>query len=46
MDNSTFVSDADELLIFDDARLLAQAAGTISYEVLTSLKAHLTRKIV
>ena len=45
MDNSSFVSDADELLVFDDARDVAKFAGTISYEVLTSLKPHLKRLV-
>ncbi|MBA1438476.1 MAG: alanine racemase [Epsilonproteobacteria bacterium] len=45
MDNSSFISDADELLIFDDAKDVAKFAGTISYEVLTSLKPHLKRKV-
>ncbi|MDQ7068905.1 MAG: alanine racemase [Sulfurimonas sp.] len=45
MDNSSFVSDKEELLIFDDAREVAKCAGTISYEVLTSLKPHLKRRI-
>ena len=46
MDNSSFLSEAQELLIFDDARIVADFANTISYEVLTSLKAHLPRKII
>jgi len=46
MDNSSFISDKDELLIFNDARVVAKYAGTISYEVLTSLKSHLKREIV
>jgi len=33
-------------LIFDDARMVAQYANTISYEVLTSLKKQIPRKIV
>ena len=46
MDNSSFISDAKEILVFDDARVLAKSAKTISYEVLTSLKAGLQRKII
>ena len=46
MDNSSFLSDKEELLIFNDARVVADFANTISYEVLTSLKAHIPRKIV
>ena len=45
MDNSSFVSDEEELLIFDDARTVAVCAGTISYEVLTSLKPYISRII-
>ena len=46
MDNSSFLSDEDELLIFDDARLVAEMAGTIGYEVLTSLKSDIRRALV
>ena len=46
MDNSSFISDKEELLIFNDAGVVAKYAGTISYEVLTSLKSHLKREIV
>ena len=46
MDNSSFISDEDELLIFDDARDVASFANTISYEVLTSLKANIKRIII
>jgi len=46
MDNSSFLCDEERLLIFDDAREVAKYAGTISYEILTSLKANLKREIV
>ncbi|QOY51656.1 alanine racemase [Candidatus Sulfurimonas baltica] len=46
MDNSSFVSDKEELLIFNDASKVAPFAETISYEVLTSLKSDITRKII
>lgn len=46
MDNSSFISDAEELLIFDDARDVSKVVKTISYEVLTSLKANIKRKII
>ena len=46
MDNSSFVSEADRLLIFDDARSYAAAAGTFAYEVLVGLHPRLKRKIV
>ncbi len=46
MDNASFVSGLDELLIFNDASKLTNYVDTISYEVLTSLKPHLKRKII
>ena len=46
MDNSSFLSDEDELLIFNDARVVARVAGSIGYEVLTSLKADIKREII
>ena len=46
MDNSSFLSDKDELLIFNDAREVAKSAKTISYEVLTSLKSYIKRVII
>ena len=45
MDNSSFISEEDELLIFDDASVPAENAGTISYEILTSLKPYIKRVI-
>lgn len=45
MDNSSFLSSSDELLIFDDATYVATFASTISYEVLTSLKPEIKREI-
>ena len=45
MDNSSFLCDEDEVLIFDDARHIAKQAGTISYEILTSLKESILRVI-
>lgn len=46
MDNSTFLSEAEEIEIFNDARVFAKSAGTFSYEVLTSLKEDIKREIV
>jgi len=46
MDNASFLTGKEELLIFNDAKEVAKYAGTISYEVLTSLKAYLPRKVV
>ncbi len=46
MDNSSFLANEEALLIFNDARVVAQSAGTISYEVLTALKEKLPRRIL
>ena len=46
MDNSSFYSEEKTLLIFDDAREVAKKAGTIAYEVLTSLKPDIPREVV
>ena len=46
MDNSSFLCDKEELLIFNDAREVAKGAKTISYEILTSLKSHIKREVV
>ena len=46
MDNSSFYSDENELLLFNDARDVAKRANTIAYEVLTSLKETIERKVV
>ncbi len=46
MDNSSFLSVCDEILVFDDAAKIATSAATISYEILTSLKADIKRTII
>jgi alanine racemase len=46
MDNCSFISDKEKLLIFNNAIDAAKPVGTISYEVLTSLKPSLKREIV
>jgi len=45
MDNTTFRSEAKNLCVFNDANIFANAAGTIGYEVLVQLPAHLKRKV-
>lgn len=45
MDNSSFLSDKEELLIFDDASSVSKQTNTINYEVLTSLKASIERRV-
>ncbi|MCF6331598.1 MAG: alanine racemase [Sulfurimonas sp.] len=45
MDNSSFIAKEDELLIFSDARVVAQNIQTISYEILTALKPYIKRVI-
>jgi alanine racemase len=46
MDNSTFKSDKEKILVFEDARDVAPFAKTISYEVLTSLKPEIKRTVI
>jgi len=46
MDNSSFISDKDELLIFNDANGIAKQISTIGYEVLTNLKQNIKRKVI
>jgi len=46
MDNSSFLAKEEELLIFNDARVVAKSAGTISYEVLTALKEKIPRTVL
>jgi alanine racemase len=45
MDNSSFLCEDAEIVIFNDAREAAQFAQTFSYEVLTSLKESIPRII-
>ncbi len=45
MDNTSFLGDEAELLVFDDARAVAKAAHTIPYEILTALKESIPRFI-
>ena len=46
MDNSTYKCSEQKLLVFDDANTVADFAGTIGYEVLTSLSASIARRII
>ena len=46
MDNSCFTTQKDEILVFNDARGVAKKAGTIAYEIVTSLKPSLQREII
>jgi len=46
MDNSSFLCDDEKILIFDDARVVATCAKTISYEILTSLKEGIKREVI
>lgn len=46
MDNSTFTGDEERLLIFDDANMIAKAAGTIGYEFLVGLSSDLERRLI
>jgi len=46
MDNSSYISEKETLVIFDDANAIAACCDTIGYEVLTSLSPTLPRRIV
>jgi len=46
MDNSSYNTAEDKILIFDDANEMAAHVGTIAYEVLTSLSAYLKRVVI
>jgi len=46
MDNCSFNSEEETLLIFNDARRYADAAGTFAYEVLVGLHPRLPRRII
>lgn len=46
MDNSSFATVEERLLVFDDANVFAEAAGTIAYEVLAGLNTNLERRII
>ncbi|MCK9453854.1 MAG: alanine racemase [Sulfurimonas sp.] len=46
MDNSSFITSDEKLLIFDDARVVAKYAKTIGYEILTSLKPEIERRVI
>ncbi len=46
MDNSSYACNEQKLLLFDDANAVADVAGTIGYEVLTSLSPAITRRII
>ena len=46
MDNSSFISNKEEIVLFNNARKIAESANTIVYEVLTSLKHNIKRVIL
>ena len=46
MDNSSYNSEKERLLVFDDANEIASCAGTIGYEILTSLSPTIKRHII
>lgn len=46
MDSAAFASDAEELLIFNDANEYARAVGTIGYEILACLDKNLKKEWV
>ncbi|NQY93620.1 MAG: alanine racemase, partial [Campylobacteraceae bacterium] len=46
MDSMSIESTKEEICIFDDVRGLAKIHGTITYEILTSLKANIKKEIL
>jgi len=46
MDNMSLDSIDDEVCLFDDVRALAKIHGTITYEILTSLKENIKKEIL
>jgi len=46
MDNSSFICNKDEILVFNDANAIAKSSNTISYEILTSLKDRIERRYI
>ena len=46
MDNMSLDSTDHEICLFDDVRALAKIHGTITYEILTSLKANIKKEIL
>ena len=46
MDNSSYTSTEDKILIFDDANEMAAHVNTIAYEILTSLSPYLKRVVI
>lgn len=46
MDNVSFEGDADALLIFNDANVMAKSADTIGYEILVGMRSHMRRNVV
>lgn len=46
MDNIIVASEDEQICIYEDARIYAKAASTISYEVTTRLPSHLRRFII
>jgi len=46
MDNMSLDSSQDEICLFNDVRVLAKIHGTITYEILTSLKENIKKEIL
>lgn len=46
MDNASFLTEEQSIVVFNDARVIAKEAGTISYEILTSLHCDIKREVV
>ncbi len=46
MDNCSFESVDEQLLIFNNANTIANQAGTIGYEILVGMREYVERRIV
>lgn len=46
MDNSSYLCEDEEILVFNDASALASLSDTIGYEILTSLSPFIQRRII
>ncbi|MEA3373375.1 MAG: alanine racemase [Campylobacterota bacterium] len=46
MDSCSFGADDENLLIFDDANLIAKVAGTIGYEIMVGMRSYIKRIVI
>ncbi len=46
MDSCSFEADDEQLLVFEDANVIAKRAGTIGYEIMVGMRSYIKRLIV